>query len=196
MVNHPHQPPVDGPLNHYAYVHRLLHWLIAVLVLYSLTSGMTLGSLGFEGSVDTFGRTATDTIYTLHKTSGVLILVLMVLRLVSRLTNGKPPYAVPLPTLHRLASTLVHALLYVLLLAMPVLGWLATAAGDFPVQFFAWNLPGLIGVDEALSETLFVWHGRVGVLILLLAALHIAAALYHWLIRKDGVMARMSLFRH
>ncbi|WP_163560031.1 cytochrome b [Halomonas sp. NO4] len=195
MANHELDTPLDGPLNHYAYAHRLLHWLIAVLVLFSLTSGTTLGALGFEGSVETFGRATTDTIYTLHKTSGVTILGLMILRLGSRLANGKPPYAVPLPTFHRLASGLVHTLLYVLLFLMPILGWLATATGDFPVQFFAWNLPRLVGVNEALSETLFVWHGRVGLTILLLACLHIAAALYHWLIRKDGVMARMSLLR-
>jgi cytochrome b561 len=182
-------------VHRYAYSHRVLHWAIALLVGFSLATGMTLWRLGFEGAVETFGRTATDWIYTLHKTSGVTILALMVLRLISRLVNGKPPYAEPLPAFHRIASSIVHTLLYCLLFAMPVLGWLATASGGFPVQFFHLNLPGLIGENEALSETLFLWHGRVGLLILLLAAMHAGAALYHWRIRRDGVMERMSLFR-
>ena len=179
----------------YALSHRLLHWIIAILLLFSLSTGMTLGWLGFEGVMDRFGRTTTDWLYTYHKTSGVLILGLMTLRLATRLAFGKPAYAQPLPQPQKIASTAVHALLYVLLFTMPILGWLATASGDFPVQFFGWNLPGLIGEDQALSETLFQWHERVAWTILLLVLVHIAGAMYHWLVRQDGVMERMSLFR-
>jgi cytochrome b561 len=77
---------------------------------------------------------------------------------------------------------------------LPVVGWLATAAGGYPVQFFAWKLPGLIAKDPALSETLFQLHGILGWAFLALLALHIAGAMRHWLIKRDGVMRRMSLF--
>ena len=177
----------------YALPHRLLHWGIAILILLSLASGMTLGFLGFEGAMERFGQAGTDFVYTYHKTLGVTILGLMVLRLISRLVFGKPAYEQALPPAQKWASSAVHVALYVLLFTMPVLGWLATASGGYPVQFFQFNLPGLIGRDPALSETLFAWHGRVGWLILVLAVIHISAALYHWKVRRDGVMQRMSL---
>lgn len=179
----------------YAYSHRLLHWLVAGLVVCSLASGMTLGWLGFENLVERFGKAATDFLYQYHKTFGLLILGLMTLRLIIRLVKGKPAYAEPLPTFNRVASSIVHTLLYLLLFTMPLLGWLATDIGDFPVEFFDANLPGLIAKDQALSESLYQWHGRVGWAILVLALIHISAALYHWRIRRDGVMQRMSLFQ-
>lgn len=184
----------DIAVTRYALIQRLLHWVIALLVIAALTLGITIDRMGFEGLQDSLGRAATDLIYTYHKTFGILIVLLMLLRLALRLILGKPAYAEPLPPPQRIASSAVHGLFYVLLLVQPVLGWLATATGGFPVQFFNMNPPGLIGENEALSETLFRWHGMVGWTILTLAIIHIAAALYHWLIRRDGVMKRMSLF--
>lgn len=181
--------------NRYALVQRLLHWLIALLVLLVLGVGMILGFLGFDGTKKTFGGEVTDALYTYHKTFGVMILALMLLRLGSRLVLGAPPYRPPLERFERVASHTVHGLLYVALLVMPILGWLATAAGGYPVQFFGWTLPGLIGKDKGLSETLYSLHGLVGWVILGLIVLHIGAAMWHWLVKRDGVMARMSLLR-
>ena len=178
----------------FSLIQRLLHWLLALLVIPALGVGLTLGWLGFDGTKDAFGEGVTNALYTGHKTMGVLILALMTLRLVTRLTLGAPP---PVPTLtgfERLASQVVHALLYLVLLAQPIVGWLATAAGGYPVQFLAWNLPGLIAKDPALSEQLFQLHGLLGWALLALLALHIGAALMHWLVKRDGVMRRMSLF--
>ena len=118
----------------------------------------------------------------------------MTVRLVVRFLYVVPDHDPPLPPFQRILSTAVHHLLYLALLAQPLLGWAATASGDFPVQFLHWHLPGIVPVNEALSERLFVWHGWLGLAILGLVALHIAGALYHWLIRRDGVMERMSLF--
>lgn len=179
----------------YALAQRLLHWLIAVLVLLAFAFGGTIGYFGFDGLREIFGAAGTDLIYTTHKTLGVLILGFMVLRLGTRFTFGKPAYATPLPAPQRVASQLVHTLFYVLLIVMPVLGWLATASGGFPVSLFQLELPGLIGRDDALSETFFLWHEYVGYALIALIALHIAGAMYHWRIRRDGVMQRMALFR-
>lgn len=184
------RPPLDRPRYHPAQ--RLLHWLIAVLVIVTLPIGLTLGTLGFEGARETFGLETTNGLYIAHKTIGVLMLVLMLLRVILRLIHGKPPYAVALARPQKIASEIVHGLLYVLLLAMPVIGWMATAAGGFPINFFFWVLPPLIGENEALSGTLFLWHGIVGWTILGLVLVHVTGALYHWLIRRDGVMQRMS----
>jgi cytochrome b561 len=179
----------------YNLVQRLLHWLIVVLAIGLLGVGLTLGNLGYEGTVAAFGSDTTDLLYTYHKTFGVLMLGLMVLRLALRLSLGAPPYRQPLAAWRRAASRLVHGLFYVVLLAMPVVGWLGTAAGGFPVQFFGWELPGFIGKDEALGKTLFQVHGWLGWVLIGLILIHVAAALMHWLIQRDGVMERMSLFR-
>jgi cytochrome b561 len=179
----------------YALVQRLLHWLIALLVLALLGVGMIFAFMGFDGIQQTFGKGGANALYTYHKTFGILVLGLMVLRLGFRLTLGAPAYRPPLTGLELAASRTVHGLFYVALLAMPVLGWLATAAADYPVQFFDMRLPGLIGKDKALGETLFGLHGLVGWLILGLIAVHIAGALRHKLVKHDSVMARMSLFR-
>lgn len=182
-------------VDRFSLVQRLLHWLLALLVIPALGVGMTLGWLGFDGARDAFGMEVTNALYTGHKTIGVLILALMTLRLVLRLTLGAPP---PVPTLtqfERLASQAVQAAMYLVLLALPLVGWLGTAAGGYPVQFFAWTLPGLIGKDPALSEQLFELHGLLGWALLALLALHIGGALRHWLVKRDGVMRRMSLFR-
>ncbi|MCB1778842.1 MAG: cytochrome b [Candidatus Competibacteraceae bacterium] len=180
--------------NRYALIQRLLHWLIALLVLGTLGVGMILGFLGFEGTQETFGKTVTNALYTGHKTFGIMILALMLLRLGFRLALGAPPYQPPLTGFERVASRAVHDLLYMVLLAQPVLGWLATAAGGYPVQFFAWNLPGLTGKNQALSEMLFSLHEMAGWVIAGLLVLHIGGAMQHWLIKRDSVMTRMSLF--
>lgn len=179
----------------YALVQRLLHWLIVVLVLLALIAGGTIGYFGFGGLRDLFGPAGTDLVYTTHKTLGVLILGFMVLRILARLGLGKPAYAEPLPAPQRIASQTVHALFYVLLLAMPVLGWLATASGGFPVHLFHIELPGLIGRNKELSEVLFLWHRYVAYALVGLIVLHVAGALYHWRVRRDEVMQRISLFR-
>ena len=177
----------------YPLIHRLLHWAIAVIVPVVLTVGMIFMFLEFEGTLAAFGQPATDLLYTYHKSFGIVILALMLLRLAVRLTFGKPPYRPPIAAWERAVSTAVHASLYALLILQPMLGWAATAAGGYPVQFFAWNLPGLLAKDESLSRTLYGVHGLFGWLILILAGLHIAGALRHWLVKRDQVMTRMAL---
>lgn len=179
----------------YPLIHRLLHWLTALAVLGLLIAGFLFWYYeGFNGLKDAFGIETTNQIYLYHKSFGVVVLGLTVLRIAVKLTTTKPPYRVPLTGFERAASGAVHGMLYVLLIAMPVLGWAATAAGGFPIEFFGWKLPGLIGKDEELSKTLYMLHGWAGLGIAGLAALHVSAALRHGLIKRDGVLARMGFF--
>ena len=180
------------PRDRYGPVQRLIHWTVAVLVAGLLVIGATLGILGFEGARDTFGLEATNLLYKYHKTFGIIVLALMIVRLVLRLAKPPPPYDPPIPPFFRIAGRINHWALYALLLAQPVVGWAATAAGGFPIEFFNAKLPPLLGKDEALSETLYGVHGVLGFAILVLAALHVSAALMHWLVRRDGVMQRMT----
>ena len=177
----------------YPLIHRLLHWAVAIILPFMLTVGFIFMFLEFEGTLATFGQPATDLLYTYHKTFGIVILGLMLLRLVIRLAYGKPAYRPPIAGWERAVSTAVHASLYGLLILQPILGWSATAAGGFPIQFFGWTLPGFLAKDEALSATLYGLHGVFGWLIFLLALVHIAGALRHWLVKRDQVMTRMAL---
>lgn len=181
-------------LDHYIYPHRVLHWLVALCVLLSLASGLTLGFLGFERTVALIGQTLTNALYTAHKTLGIALLLLMTLRIITRLAFVVPDHDPPLNAFERLVSTSVHHLLYLTLVVMPILGGVATATGGFPVQFFYWTLPSVVGENKALSEALFLWHERVGWLLIVLITLHVIGALYHWWIKRDNVMKRMSLF--
>jgi cytochrome b561 len=178
----------------YSLPQRWLHWIIALLVLAALGAGILFFTLGFDGLMKTFGGDLTNAIYKYHKTAGVLVLALMLLRLVLRIRLGAPPKPESLTPPERILATGVQHLLYLMLIALPILGWAATAAGGYPVEFFNWTLPGLLAKDPALSETLFALHGLAALAVAGLIGLHIAGALRHWLIKKDGVMRRMSLF--
>ncbi len=175
----------------YAFSQRALHWIIALLVIGSIAGGKVIENFGFEGLRDTFGLDATNAIYTYHKTFGILILALMLVRLALKLRLGKPEYDPPLTRFEHIASNATHGLFYGLLILMPVLGWLATGAGDFPVQFFGWNLPPILSGDKALSETLYDLHAIVGNAILTLILVHVGAAIWHTAVKKDGVLRRM-----
>ena len=178
----------------YSLLQRLIHWTVAILVICALIAGLTLGVVGLEGLQNSVGEGATNALYKYHKTFGILILLLMLLRLVVRLRAGRPEYDPPLPPANRAVSRIVHGSLYVLLIVQPLLGWAATAAGGFPIEFFNWELPKVLGKDEALSATLYNFHFTVGLLLLVLVTIHASAALFHWLTMRDNVMKRMSLF--
>ena len=181
-------------MERYALSQRLLHWLIALMILGALVVGWTLGTLGFRGAVETFGQDMTNMLYEYHKTFGVLILGFMVLRIALKLMLPKPAYAEPLSRFEHIASNAVHGILYLAVVLMAVVGWLGTGASGFPVEFFNWNLPAILAKDKALGETLFTLHYLLGIVITFAVAAHIGGALKHWLVNKDGVMRRMSLF--
>ena len=181
----------------YAPIQRLLHWAIALVVLGALGIGLIFAICdGFAGTKEVFGADMTNLFYKYHKTFGVIILFAMVIRILVKIRLGKPDYHQPMSRFEHIASNAVHGLLYLGLLVMPVLGWLGTAAGGFPVQFFGWNLPGILNKPDHghLYETLMEIHGIIGWIMLICVALHIGGALKHWLVNRDGVMTRMSLF--
>ena len=175
----------------YALSQRLLHWIIALMVLSALAVGFLLGFLGFSGVKDTFGIDTTNLLYKYHKTFGVLILGLMIIRIIVKMTKGKPDYTPSLTKFEHSASNAVHGLLYLCLFAMPVLGWLGTGANGFPVEFFNWKLPAILAKDKDLGGLLMELHGTIGWILAALIIIHIGAALKHAIVKKDGVLQRM-----
>jgi cytochrome b561 len=138
----------------YPTTSKWLHWLIAACVLVMIPIGIVMGRVG-QGPTQ-------DTLYLLHKSLGMLILMLMLARLVNRIVIGAPAPAPSLARWQRVASSATHGLLYVLLLVMPIGGWLANSAYGAPTPFFGvFEIPNLIAKNEALADRLFALHRSI-----------------------------------
>lgn len=168
----------------YTNTAKFFHWTVAACVLVTIPLGLVMGSLP-EG-------TAMNAGYTIHKSLGVLILMLMVLRLGYRLIVGWPAPEPTITPAQRIASHAVHNLLYLLLIAQGLLGWYANSVYGAATPFFGlFELPSLAEKDEPFAERLFGIHALIGFTIAGLLVVHIGAALYHYFIRRDGVLQRM-----
>ncbi|MDX9706271.1 MAG: cytochrome b/b6 domain-containing protein [Azospira sp.] len=164
----------------YAWPAMLLHWVQAALVLWLLWLGWSMVDLpkGAERSAA----------YALHKSLGLLVFGLVVLRLlVRRLMPPPAPLAAGYEA--RLAAV-AHGLLYVLLLALPAAGYLASAFTPYAMRFFGVELPRIVVPDEAMNALFKRVHFFAAWALVVLVALHAAAAVRHAL-RRDGTLARM-----
>ena len=120
------------------------------------------------------------------------MLVLMLLRLIYRFAHGAPAPEPTLTAFQRVASHLVHLALYALVIAQAFVGWVATSAYGAAIWVFGlFIMPDLVSKDQELAKPLFQVHDILGLVIAGLLILHIAAALYHSIVRRDGVMQRM-----
>lgn len=180
--------------NRYFFLHRILHWSIAILVLGLLGAGMLFFFVGHDALQSAVGQGLTNTLYTYHKAFGIVVLGLALVGIVFRVLFGTPDYDPPLNILFRLPSRWIQALIYMGLVTMPIVGWAGSNAAGHPVQVFDYVMPTLLGEDKLLAEQLFWLHGMIGWAILGLVAIHILAALFHAKILRDQVMSRMSLF--
>jgi cytochrome b561 len=170
--------------DHYPATSKLLHWLVVVCVLTTAPVAITMVRVA-PGSTQ-------DTLYNFHKSLGVLILVLMVLRLINRLVAGAPVADPGIEPWQRTVSSIVHTSLYVLLLAMPIVGYIANSVYGASTPFFGlFSLPPIAGKNEELAKQLFAIHRWVGWLVIVLVLTHVSAALYHYFIRRDTVLQRM-----
>lgn len=164
-----------------------LHWIVALLLGVTLALGLYQASLPLSPAKFRF--------LAWHKWAGVLVLALVLARLALRLLRGAPALP-PMSALARRVAHTTHGLLYLLMLALPLTGWLLSSAKGFSVVLFArWPLPDLVGVNAPLADQLALWHPRLAYFLLALAALHVAAALKHQYWDRDGLMSRMRLPR-
>ncbi|HET7932421.1 MAG TPA: cytochrome b [Rhodanobacteraceae bacterium] len=130
-----------------------------------------------------------------HFMLGLTVFGLVGLRLVLRLVFRAPP-VVPLPpTWQRWLATAMYVALYVFLITMPLLGWLALSADGKPVPFFGLQLPALIGPDKALADNLEEIHETIGTIGYYLVGLHATAALFHHYFMRDNTLRRMLPWR-
>lgn len=167
----------------YTPTSRVLHWLTAILVAGMLIAGLLMTSIG-QGLLQ-------DTLYSAHKVTGITVAVLLAVRIAWRLTHPPPPLA---PVAGRTIAWVArsnHIVLYILLVNQVVSGYVLTKAGGYPIPILDSVLPSLVSQSKPLSEQATVVHEIGQNLILLFVAVHIAGALYHLLVRKDGVFRRI-----
>ncbi len=170
----------------YPLAARWFHWITAALVLVMLVVGVWMTS--FEPKDENFKYL----LYDVHESTGVVVFVLVVLRLLRRLAAPPAPLPARVPLLFRFAAHANHWLLYLVLLVQPVIGFLDTNAWGFPVNWARLvELPSPIGKNEAIAPTLSTLHWYGAVLLVLLIGAHVSGALYHGVIRRDGVVQRM-----
>jgi cytochrome b561 len=163
---------------------RLLHWTMAAGIVAMLFIGV--------GMLSTVAPSYVPLIAT-HKTLGVALFALVLVRLCLRLVLGAPPLPASLPPLMRLGAVLSHWALYGLMIAMPLLGWAMLSAADYPVVLFGnFRLPPIVSQSDSLHRLLWGAHRWLAFAFFALILLHVAAALFHALVRRDGVFEAMS----
>lgn len=168
----------------YGAVSRLFHWVTVLLVAVMIPVGFVM--------VQELPRSVQDPLFILHKGLGPVVFVVVVARLAWRATHRPPPLPADLPAAQRTAARTVHALLYLLLLVMPISGYVRVTTGGFPIEALdALGIPPLFGKDEAVAKIASRVHRTTIFVLVALIAMHIGAAAYHGLVRRDGVVARM-----
>jgi cytochrome b561 len=136
-----------------------------------------------------------QTLLMVHRPLGIALFVLVLVRLIIRITHKPPSLAGKLPLWQRALAHASHWVFYGLLIAMPLIGWGMLSAGGFPVVMGgAITLPAILPINVALYALLRSLHTYCAILLLLTFCGHLAAALYHGLICRDGIFTSMAKF--
>lgn len=172
----------------YNLVAITLHWVLGMALLGMLAMGVYMADLPFSP--------LRLKLYNWHKWAGVTILALSVLRLVWRVTHRPPalPAAVAraMPRWQQWAHHSTHLALYLLFFAVPLIGWAYSSAAGFPIVLFGvWPLPDLLAVNKELAEQIKPLHAVAAYAMLALVVLHVAGALKHHWLDRDGLLNRM-----
>jgi cytochrome b561 len=165
----------------------VLHWLIALFI----ACGFSLGAY----MADLHASPTKVRLFAYHKWIGMTVLALVLIRSVWRLTHTTPP-ALPMPRWQLLVARSTHGLLYLLMIATPLCGWLYTSATGYPVVYLKlWQLPDLVHKNKELADVLVEVHSDLAWALLWLVVLHSAAALKHHFIDHDSTLRRMLAWR-
>lgn len=160
------------------------HWVIAALIAVQFTLGLRADQLPL--GLDKLA------LLTRHKSLGITVLVLAVGRLAWRLTHRPPPLPAAMGRVESALASAVHLVLYGLVFALPMTGWLMSSAANYTVTVFGYlTLPNLIAPDPTLLEQLKLLHRLLALALAVLVAVHLAAALRHHFLLKDDILTRM-----
>jgi cytochrome b561 len=180
---------IDNPRPNWRFTRtaRWLHWILAALIVFMLGLGWTMVALEDEPGA--------GSLFSLHKSIGLTVLVLVAVRLGWRLAHPPAPLPDYVPGWEKTLATVTEWSLYACMVAMPVLGYLGASHQKHPPRFFGLPTPAWTQPDRDVAERLFEFHGLVAWVLAALIVLHVAGALKHILIDKDTVFRRMSLGR-
>jgi cytochrome b561 len=170
----------------YSVAARRFHWWTVAFLALQVPVGLFMVRYG---AATNFAE-PTGKLYDGHKLLGLAILLLAVTRLTYRLVHGAPPDEPTLELWQKAVSHITHWGIYVLLLVVPLLGWLAISYYG-PFEPFGIKLPRIAGQDEAMATRTFFFHKLAAYALIVLVSMHVGAALFHYVIRKDGVLRRM-----
>jgi len=171
----------------YGAIAKFLHWTIVLLIIAQYFIAESADELpdGLEKL----------RVLSWHKSFGMLVLILALVRIGWKLANRGAPVPVPMARRQKIAAAAGHGLLYLLVLAQPLTGWAMSSAANYPVTLFGWmQFPALVAANHDLHEVLEEVHEGVFVALAVLALLHAAAAIYHHVWMKDDSLRRMLPF--
>ncbi len=183
------RPGLHNSEERYGWVAIAFHWIVVVLVLIQWLLGEAM-SEWFEGD-----KELQFSLFQYHKSVGFLILFVVLARLVWRFLEPVPAPPPGQPAWQTKAAALVHGGLYLVLLALPVTGWLTVSTSkftDLPIRFFGlFEIPKPLGPNEELHEFFEESHEVLVSLLIVLFVVHVAAALHHHFVLRDDVLKRM-----
>jgi cytochrome b561 len=169
----------------FALFSRILHWLMAAMLLAMLFIGVAMVS-----SLGDYHK-----LVALHRPLGILILFLAAIRLVNRMFTTLPAFPPTMSPLERRVATASEKLLYALMFALPLVGWGMLSAGHYPIVMFGpVHLPPILPVNPALYAILRKTHTILAYLLFVTFLAHLGAVLFHTFIIRDGLLNRMALW--
>ncbi len=163
----------------------VFHWLMAAIIVATWSIAIVVSDMPLSP--------ARITGYSWHKWLGVTVFFLVLLRLVWRATHPAPQLEIKMPAWQERAMQLTHFALYLLMIVIPLVGWLMSSAKGYTVNYFGlFELPDLLSKDKALGHQLKDLHEYLADVLVALVCLHVLAALKHQFIDRDGLLSRMS----
>ncbi|MET0568751.1 MAG: cytochrome b [Hyphomicrobiaceae bacterium] len=180
-------PTPDTQVEIYSPSARRFHWWTVALILIQVPLGLYMA---YRGNVQGIFDDLTNTLYSSHKLIGIIIFLVVLARLAYRLIHGAPADEPTLEPWHKAASHFNHWGLYLLLLATPIAGYIGIS--QYPaLNIFGIPLPGIVAANQDAASRTFLIHFWLAFALVAFVAMHVGAALYHYVIRKDNVLTRM-----
>ena len=170
---------------HYDTITRLLHWVIAVLLIGLISIGWYMISIEDQPNSGWY--------FNLHKSFGIITAILIFFRLIWRFTHKLAPLPSSIPYWQTIVSRGIHVLLYFCMIIMPITGFIGASFSKYGIIFFGVELPNWVNKSNAISEKFFEIHIVVAWILVGLIVVHILAAIKHLIINKDKVFQRMWL---
>ncbi|MDG1285974.1 MAG: cytochrome b [Rickettsiales bacterium] len=158
------------------------HWIVALIMIGLLALGLIMVDMPKPDKYVFYGW---------HKAFGIIVLGLVTLRLIWRIMRKPPELPQNTLKMHKIAAHVTHIVLYVLMFAMPLIGWTMSSAGGHPVSVFGLKIPAIVGKDKELGSLMHDLHEWGSWALIAVIMLHLGASLYHHFILKDGILLRM-----